>query len=44
MGLPKNPKKGSMHTTICKSGRRMTFQATGKKGFAAWKIVGKKKP
>jgi len=36
--FPKNPKKGQ-RVTIVRRGRRITFEATGKKGFGAWKIV-----
>ena len=36
--FPKNPKKGQ-RVTIVRHGRRITFEATGKKGFGAWKIV-----
>jgi hypothetical protein len=36
--LPKNPKKGERHTIQTKRGKR-TFEATGKQGFGAWKIV-----
>jgi hypothetical protein len=41
--LPKNPKKGSLHTITAKGGRKMTFMATGKVGFGAWKIMPKAK-
>jgi hypothetical protein len=41
--LPKNPKKGQKETISIKGrgggSRRVTFQATGKKGFGKWKIV-----
>jgi hypothetical protein len=36
--FPKNPKKGD-RKTISVRGRKVTFQATGKKGFGAWRIV-----
>lgn len=36
--FPKNPKKGQ-RVTIVRRGRRITFEATGKKGFGAWKVV-----
>jgi hypothetical protein len=41
--LPENPKKGDEHTITVdnpKGGKRkVTFRATGKKGFGKWKIV-----
>jgi len=42
--LPKNPKKGSTHTiTTNPKGnlgkRKVTFKATGKKGFGKYKIT-----
>lgn len=39
--FPKNPKKG-LRKTISVRGRRVTFEATGKKGFGAWRIVSSK--
>jgi hypothetical protein len=36
--FPKNPKKGQ-RVTIRVRGRRVTFVATGKKGFGAWRIM-----
>jgi hypothetical protein len=44
--LPKNPKKGEkfLRITNSKNGKRkITFQATGKKGFGKWKIISNKK-
>ena len=44
---PKNPKKGDklIKTVESRSGiRKVTMEATGKKGFGAWKITGNKKP
>lgn len=38
--FPKNPKKGQTKT-ISVRGRKVTFEATGKSGFGAWRIKGK---
>jgi hypothetical protein len=38
--LPKKPKVG-MVSTIMVRGRPVRFMSTGKKGFGAWKIMGK---
>jgi hypothetical protein len=40
--FPKHPKKGQVHT-ITRHGRKISFKATGKKGFGAWKITSNKK-
>jgi len=42
MTLPKNPRKGQT-ATITRKGRKITFKATGKKGFGKWKIISNKK-
>jgi len=39
--FPKNPRKGQ-RKTITVRGRKVTFEATGKKGFGAWRIVSNK--
>jgi len=38
LGLPKNPEKGQLEIMKVKD-RWIVFQATGKKGFGAWKIL-----
>jgi len=38
--LPKNPAKGAVETIMVR-GRPVRFVATGRKGFGAWKILGK---
>ncbi len=40
--FPKEPKKGQKKVVKTKHGKT-TFEATGKKGFGQWKIVGNKK-
>lgn len=35
--FPKNPSKGTTKT-ITVRGRKVTFEATGKHGFGAWRI------
>ena len=42
MAFPKNPRKGQKVSKMVR-GRKVTFQATGKKGFGAWRIVSNKK-
>lgn len=37
--LPKNPKKGQEYTIKTKTGRKVTFKATGKSGFGKYKIT-----
>ena len=39
--FPKNPAKGT-RKTITVRGRKVTFEATGKKGFGAWRITSNK--
>jgi len=34
-----SPKTGELKVVETKKGRRVTMQATGKKGFGAWKII-----
>lgn len=42
MAFPKNPKKGQKVVKNVR-GRKVTFVATGKKGFGAWQITSNKK-